>query len=518
MKNSKNLKYGSLAVAYTAVVIIAVILLNVAVSAIGSSFHSLFYVDMTSEQLFEISDTTDYLFNTTFSRMTEDEKDGFKIKISFLVDENTIKNTSATLMKQIYEMAKLYEQKYSFISIDYIEPDKNPEKVQKYTIHSVSTSAASLNETDVIIEGPNDKYVIVPYKNFFKVDSGTNDYLFDVENRMTGTILQLYSSNAIAYLTTGHGEDNALPELRELLAIAGYVVEEIDLTKQDFDYTKGKLVIINAPKTDFGGINDPVNEIEKLAKFVNYTKLTHHMMVFLDNENIKNDNLSELTSLIKDYGISYNQNTVTEAASNALSDDRKVIDASYITSEASKSNSGGLGHSFVSNLTSLGIKTLVKNACTMKIEKVNSASLKDDYYYDVILTTSAGATATDLVKSDMSYDAPNAPLMVIHGRDMVIDSKVTYTSYVIAGASSSIVSDEYLSKYGNRDIIYSAIRAMSLNSVDPEVTNISYKQYNDSGLSITEGEQIFWTVTVTTFAPIVLLAIGAVVFVRRRHR
>ena len=49
MIKSKKFKYGSLAVAYTAIVIIAVILFNVAMTAVGSSFHTLFYIDMTSE-------------------------------------------------------------------------------------------------------------------------------------------------------------------------------------------------------------------------------------------------------------------------------------------------------------------------------------------------------------------------------------------------------------------------------------------------------------------------------------
>lgn len=517
MKNSKNFRYGSMAVVYTAVVIIAVILLNVVVSALGDSFYNLFYVDMTPEQLYEISDTTDALFDSMFSRMTDEEKENFEVNISFMVDENTLQNTGATQMKQIYEMAKLYEQEYSFIKLNYIDPDKNPEKVQKYLVHSVDKTTTGLESTDVIVEGADGKYIIVPYLNFFKQDSATSEYLFDVENRMTGSILRLYSSNSIAYLTKGHGEDNELKELRELLEIAGYVVEEIDLRTQDFDYEKGKLVIINAPKQDFGGINSPVNEIKKIADFVNYTKMTHHMLVFLNNENLTNNNLSELTALLKDYGITYNVNTVTEGASNALSNDRKTIDATYVTKEVSTTNSGGLGHSFVSNLASLDIKSLVNNACTMKIEKVNSASLNDDYYYDVILTTSSGATATDL-EGDNQYDAVNAPLMVIHGRDMYIDKKVTYTSYVVAGASSSIISDEYLSKFGNRDIIYSALRAMSLNSVDPEVTSISYKQYQSTGLTITEGQQITWTIIVSTVAPVVLLAVGTVVFVRRRHR
>ncbi len=522
MKNNKKFRYGSMAIAYTALVIVAILILNIIVSALGNSLYSFFHIDMTKEQLYEISDTTRVLFDDMKSGLPEDKKDELKVKIVFMSSETAIANTSYLMMKQIYEMAKQYEEEFDFIELEFIEPNKTPEKVQKYLLHSVDKTSQTITTTDIYFEGPDGKYISVPYTLFYLTDSslssGDKYTLFNIESKMTGSILQLFSTDAIAYITTGHGEYTTLTELRELLAIAGYTVKDIDLTKEDFDYEKGKLVIVNSPKKDFGGVNSDVNEIKKLSDFVDYDKVPHHMLTFIDSEYSANGNLSELLSLMQDYGIYYSSSVVTEGTSNALSDDKKTIVGTYVTKEESTSNSRGLGYSFISTIKSLEIKTLIKNASAMKIEATNSSSLSDDYYVDSIITISNSATVTNLEDSSQSFNSGYKTLLAISGRDIIVDNASTYTSYVLAGSSSSFVSDEYLKTYGNRDIVYAALKSMSLNSIDPDVVNISYKQYLSEGLTITEGQQIIWTIVVTAILPVAISIVGVVVWVRRKNR
>jgi hypothetical protein len=241
------------------------------------------------------------------------------------------------------------------------------------------------------------------------------------------------------------------------------------------------------------------------------------MLTFIDSEYSANGNLSELLSLMQDYGIYYSSSVVTEGTSNALSDDKKTIVGTYVTKEESTSNSRGLGYSFISTIKSLEIKTLIKNASAIKIEATNSSSLSDDYYVDSIITISNSATVTNLEDSSQSFNSGYKTLLAISGRDIIVDNASTYTSYVLAGSSSSFVSDEYLKTYGNRDIVYAALKSMSLNSIDPDVVNISYKQYLSEGLTITEGQQIIWTIVVTAILPVAISIVGVVVWVRRKN-
>ena len=134
------------------------------------------------------------------------------------------------------------------------------------------------------------------------------------------------------------------------------------------------------------------------------------------------------------------------------------------------------------------------------------------------MTLSNSATVTNLENAAEAYGTGYKTLLGISGRDIIVDNSTIYTSYVLAGSSSSFVSDEYLKSYGNRDIIYAALKAMSLNSIDPEVVNISYKQYLSEGLTITEGQQIIWTIVVTALLPVAIAVTGVVIWVRRKNR
>lgn len=522
MQNNKKIRYGSMAVVYTALVIAAIIIFNVIISALGNNLYSFFHIDMTKEQLFEISDTTRVLFDDMKQSIPEGDKDDFKVKIVFMSSETSLANTSYIMLKQVYEMAKQYEEEFDFIELEFIEPNKNPEKVQKYLLHSVDKTSNTISSTDIYFEGPDGKYISVPYTLFYLTDSslssGDKYTLFNIESKMTGSILQLFSTDSIAYITTGHGEDTTLTELRALLAIAGYTVKEIDLTKEDFDYEKGKLVIVNSPKTDFGGVNSTVDEITKLGNFVDYDKVPHHMITFVDAEHSVNGKLTEFLAFMQDHGIYYSSSVVTEHSDNSLSDDKKTLVGTYISNNESTSNSNGLGYSFVKTITELNIKTLIKNSSAIKIDATKSSSLSDTYYVDSIIKISDKATVTSLESASQSFDTGYNTLLAISGRDIIVDNSTTYTSYVLAGASSSFVSDEYLKMYGNRDIIYAALRAMSLNSIDPDVVNISYKQYLAEGLTITEGQQIIWTIAVTAILPVALAVVGVVVTVRRKNR
>ncbi len=519
MKNKKALKYSGASIVYSALVIVAIILLNVVVSALGDTFYAAFHPDISPEQLFNISDTTHKLFDMMLSELSDEQKDILyekKVEIIFMNSEATVSTTSNENYRRVYEMAKQYKDEFSFIDLKFIEPDKNPELVQKFVIDSNKNGAASIETTDIYFSGPLGNYFSVPYTGFYLSDSGSSEKytVYNIESKMTGSILQLFSTNSIAYIVSGHGEDTELTEFRELLRIAGFTVQDVDLSKDELDNENGKLIIINSPKKDFGGMNDPCNEIKKLGDFVSYSKIPHHMMIFIDNESLVDGNLTELTDFMTDYGFIFNANSVSEPTNN-LDRDPKIIEASYVAKEISTSNSNGMGYSFVKNI--LDYKTYISNAGTIKLQNPKSSSLKDTYFVDSIITTSGSATATDLGGQHQTYDATYATLVGIYGHEMVVDDSGTYVSYVLAGSSSSFVSNEYLAKYGNRNIIYSALRTMSLNSVDPVAQNISYKVYLETGLSMKGGEQILWTVFISLVIPFVIFVVGIVVFIRRKN-
>lgn len=498
---NKKFKYGSLAVALTAGVIALVILLNAAVSLLADRFY--WYADMTSDRLYEISD----LSRTLLSTVEERCKDGREAKIVFMGDEDKIQSTSNNYMKQIYELARKYESEFDFIKVDCIDPDLHPDRVKKYLQHSEN---AVLNESDVVFEGPDGQYKIVNYKTFLTVDSESGKvFAFSGERKITTTLLSLVSNNTTAYLTTGHGENTAaLTEFKELLSIVGFKVEEIDLQKQDLDPEKGRLVVVCSPKTDFWGVTDSVNELKKLDDFLDGFG---HLMVFLDSEYV--DKMSNLRSLLADWGIHYNADLITEGAGASMSVDGRTISATYPTE-----GSGASLHASIRGLDSVP-KTVFSDTCTIKIKDVTTATTYSKYATTPVLTTSPDATALDIATGE-TRGAPGEPVMVLGMEERILDSSngSAYDTYVLACGSSDFISDAYLQGgYANKDILYSALRAMVVDNVDISADNINFREYKGEALDITTGEANGNMILIAAVLPVLILAVGTVVFIRRRY-
>ena len=68
MLNKRNFKYSSLSTVFTAVVILLVMLLNAVFSLLASQFS--LYVDLTSAELWTLSDTAKSIISTADSDIT----------------------------------------------------------------------------------------------------------------------------------------------------------------------------------------------------------------------------------------------------------------------------------------------------------------------------------------------------------------------------------------------------------------------------------------------------------------
>ena len=86
----------------------------------------------------------------------------------------------------------------------------------------------------------------------------------------------------------------------------------------------------------------------------------------------------------------------------------------------------------------------------------------------------------------------------------------------MACSSASFADSVYMSQsaYGNRDIIYASMR---LFGVDQVPVDIRFKQFEDNALTISTAEASTWTVVLVAVIPVLILAVGTVVWVKRRH-
>lgn len=488
-KNSKiykhrRLKYGSMAVALTAVCVALVIVLNAIVTGLTDKYR--WYIDMTEEQLYSLSDTSTSIL---------DEYQGlenFNIEIIFCMTKDRIEGNY--YMNLIYSVARLFEEKYDYISIDFKDIKTHPSSVEQYR----TNNNTKISEKSIIVTNGSESRLF-NYENFFVYDSDTgNVFALNAEYKLTSSIVQMDGNHPIAYFVEGHGEVTEKSAMFDLFEDAGFDVRTIDLTKEDFD-PEAAVCVINNPIYDYMGADATVNEI---AKIDNFLDKRGNLMIFMDGSD---RDYPELDELMSEWGIKF-ENAVIKDFQHSLSVDGTELVADYETE--------GTGASLTTDLRELTTrpKMIVNYARPVSLLFENHNGRETS----AILKSSAERTAEAYF-----YDSEEAKndifnLMVLSTETTVVDNEYCY-NYVLAAGTSSFADDKYIdsNSYGNRDIIFAAMKTFVKKTVPMD---IDFKVFEDEGLDITMAEAYRWTAVYTLFLPVVVFAVAAVVFIRRKHQ
>lgn len=499
----KRFKYGSASVVFTAAILALVILLNGVFSLLATTFH--LYVDMTSAQLYSLSDSSRDLLSKL-------EFDG-KVKIIFMQEKDKIEDSTYTYegdqyLREIHELALDYVAEFShLIEVEYVNMYTNPGALKKY-----SDQGLTWQPTSVIFDNGKDIFKVVGYKSFLAYDSesgSTAPIGFYGEHKITAMVLALCSEKVVAYVTEGHGEQPLSESFKNLLESCGYELKSVNLetlTLDEMIADSPRLVIINDAKTDFKGISaGSRSEIEKINQILDgsYDKLTNNptfgsLMIFGEPGN----ELPNLNSVLLRWGMQMNTSSgdmVNETPENTFGDaqTQKILPL-YETASSS------IGSSLTSKLRQKSnFRVAMDGAGTVTVSDVSSSG---NIYTSSVLNTSTG-------KSVLAIAQNKTP----------VDGKIVKYNYVMVSADASLITDKYLlpTDYANEALMTNICRAM-VNETDPtpEVALIEYKDYiaetNVEGVSSRQ-KQVF-LIAVSVVIPMIVLAAGIVVYVRRRNK
>lgn len=298
--NRKKLRYGSVSVALTAFIIATVVLLNVLFSSLAT--NNRWYIDMTSEMLFTLTDECRDLINNAIvgeggvndqrqeynqthglSKGDADYKDEVEVNIYFCDDPDNL--TQNYYMNFVYTTALDLAEKCEFINIDYLNWEYNPTSVQKY-----QKTGVNINSNSVIIES-GEEYRVHALESFYILNDEDVAWAYNGEKEFAGSILAVTSvDQPVAYITTSHSEQYYDTALLELLLDAGYkvqfegqkdkdgnvTVESLNAKTNPLENEDIRLVVIYNPRSDFQ--TDGVDELDRLDRFL---EDNNSMMVFM---------------------------------------------------------------------------------------------------------------------------------------------------------------------------------------------------------------------------------------------
>ena len=496
IQKKRRLKYGTFALILTAAVIALVVLINAIFGAL--CIKNTWYVDMTERDLF----TPD----PNAIKLLEEYRGSEEFNIEFIFcmpEDKLIKND---LCNMVNTMIKRYDEEYDFISVKYIDINRNPQLIDKY----LNNTAASPKTTSVIVT--NGKNSIVYAIDTFFVSSDANSasyYAINADQKIVSAIMRLSGDTPLAYFVTNHGESVDNTALREIFVDAGYEVKNIDLTTEEID-PAAKMIVINNPKTDFWGADQAVNEIKKIDAILDGSA---GLMVFLDETA---NELPILEDYLAHWGVKFERQSVRDYSSSVPGSDGKIIFAKYTDSGNGATITKSLRESSSPQkpvITNCRPITLLYGDTdeTAKYFSENHATR----YASSILTTTSDAVSYPLDgEGKETKGAVNVLTLTVQHR---LKDNVAQQSFVIAGGTNSFSDSEYIngSSYANKDILYNAMKIIAKKNVP---LGIRAKVFSDDSLTITAKEANTWTAVCTLLFPATVAFVGIIVYARRRYK
>jgi len=563
--NKRKMRYAGTSAALTALIIAAILVLNIIFSALAAKF--LWYIDLTPELLFTLSDDCfdliengDEDFENSASPIEMVEKfradnaaynkeNGLKagdagwrdeelmIEIVFCDDIDVLE---ANLMqKYVYHTALELQDKFpEYIKVVNYDIVKNPSAVEKYR----KTSLDYVGPTNVIVSCGSE-YRKYSLRSFYTFDSetATEPWAYNAEKKFTAGILAVTRAETpLACLTTNHGETFATAALTATLEDAGYEVKMLDLATEEIP-EECRLVVICDPKSDFM-VKDGISEIDEIEKLDRFLDATNSLMVFMSPSSPKLENLEDY---LAEWGISYRRYTdelTAQEHSMLISDKSQSLSTDGYTM-ISEYTTMGSGASLTTEMRSGSVpkKVIFKDAMpiayspsyTLAHFSDETTGVAFDYgaysfdgtqrnIYDVF-TTSASAVAyangEEVAKSTVSEPFK---LMTVTVENRSVqesnDSVVNEASYVVACGSTEFLGEALIQSeaYGNSDLMLSVGRAIGQ---EPVPVGLAPKPFADSTIdTITAADATQYLIVLTAIPALAALIAGPVIIIRRKNR
>lgn len=508
----RRLKYGGLSVALSAVVIAVVIIANVIFTAVIRSNN--LYVDLTGSGLFTLSDDAKEYLKQIKAPIT----------IKFAVPLDTIKSNSQLFMVYLtatqFSKASKEDDKNGEIpdiTVEYFDSYKYPAQFEKY---KQLASNSEWQSSNVIIESTYEEDgeqtalpVVYALSSFFTTSDGKT-VGFNGERRFLLAFLQLAGvEQPVVVFTTGHGEpigsspsdtNNQYADFTSMIEELGFKIKYSDLAHEDLD-SDCRLIVILDPQRDFISKDlaslEETSELDKVANFV-----SNHgsIMVFLGPTGYEYTNLSHY---LAEWGVKIHTTYTIEDSVNTLSADNRSFSVVYTTE--------GLGASVQKNYRNL--RTKFQYASPVQIlfpEKTETESMNITSSFRTSSSAKAYASDTDVLTPSDIGKADGFDLFVVSSK-LKYENNEDYYSYVLSCGCPDMLKYCGSQAYANRGILNVLLTRLSLLK---QAVDIDYKSLENYGLtSVTSDAVRGWTIVLAVGMPVVTLAVGVVVAVRRKR-
>jgi len=503
MKNAKRTKYSINASIIVVGAIIAVVLLNSLLIAFDSRMS--LEIDLTKDEIYKLSDESkDVLKNI--------DKD---TKIVLFYDsryenEEQYKDIAQEDMTIISSVVKKYTEENKNITFETLDYYKNASvifenELYAQVVNAINSMGVSPMFSMALIQG--DKYEIADYSTYYtqvynkelkQIENESN-----IENVITNKLASLNDDKTkfsqILY-TQGHGEKVNVT-ISSFLQRNSYSAGYINLAESDIP-DENPLLIIDSPVSDFTS-----EEIEKLDAFL---KKGGSLQVYF-NPLLSNDELPKLEAYLADeWGIIRNHGVINDVGSAVESNEETTETYGVLAIGRLAS------HDVVNNISDAGLRVMYTSSNALEVRPDTEGALK----IEEVITTSGDAvlktveTAKEPAAADDKKGKFNVMLTATKDNYTIDDQKFT-GKVLVCGSSYTMDLLPLQANCANGEVLMNSFEWMN-GSVTG--INVSSKALPAGALVVTNTARWICFGILVVAIPVVVLAIGIVVFTKRRYK
>lgn len=483
--DKRKLQLGSYSVLITVAAIVAVILLNLAVSALDSIVG--LSIDLTEEKMYTLSEET----KATVAKVETPT-------VLYYVD------SSVSMSQSIRNFLKQYSLANPLITVDAFDPATRPAFMEQFDTDGTGVQNGSI----IVATQDNEKFRILSVNQDLIDPSSSGKNYFIGQSVITSAIMHLTDEATYrAWFVTGHGEadlDNvAVFNLAKRLKQENYIVESMDLVKDGNKLQPNDVLIMLGARTD---ISDPERETLK-----NFLENEGRLLI---TARPMEQRLENLYSLLEYFDLSIKQNMIyetnprqywnraNEPLANGGNDTESTgyniaYDASY-----------GYALSILPNCAE--VSYVNNNKYGDKFEEVFRVSPEAFLRTDLSITTQSKDDSDTAVGSNGVL----AGVYYVH-ETYIKDQVVDQTRILLLGSTDFAADSNYSQLRVNKNMFARAVYMLAGRTEEMDLTAPSM---SDTTLNLTNAETTrAIIISVIVIIPAIILITGLLIWRRRRY-
>ena len=482
---SRRFKHGSMATIITVLFIVAVVVVNIIASLILERFPT--NIDLTSKKIFELTDES-----VEFAK-------GIDMDVDITICKKETDLINNTYANQANSIIKSYAKYNNHVKVDYVDLLEEPTFASKYSDYN-------LTDYSIVIKTDN-RTKVINMTEMFETNYDQTTY-----QQTTSSSAEQMMTSALMYVTddkvskvsilTGHSEID-VPGLTSMLEDNNYEAAEQNIETEEIN-KDADIALIYSPTTDYSE-----EELKKLDTFLDNNGQFGKNLIYVASIQQPEGGLPNLEAFLKEWGINIGQGVVAETESMNIYGQTPYFFGANIVDDDD--------HTYTKDLRDGDLPYLAyyTRPVTLDFETANNRTaqlLLESPDTSVLVPMNAENFNADSAEKQ-SYGIAALGRRLRYGDDGITEQ---YSNVLVFGGvglfDQSLISS---SRYNNNEYAINVINKLTGKEDNLNIVSVSF---DAEALNPTESVSNTISLIFTVLVPLGTLAIGIVIWMRRRHK